>query len=140
MVGIDAKMYFDDADPETGTMIAKPREVTGDEIITANELANAHTFTTRLPEGYDHMLGERGAMLSKGQKETYLHFPSTCLQQVVSNMHQKQSAEVLESDVRRHSLLLHPFREPCGNSARAQRESDLRAHSCGWSTLAMDNR
>ena len=58
-------MYFDDADPETGTMVAKAREVTGDEIITADKIANAHTFTTRQPEGYDNMLGERGRALHR---------------------------------------------------------------------------
>jgi ABC-type multidrug transport system fused ATPase/permease subunit len=40
----------------------KRREVTDDEIFAAAKLANAHSFTSKLPEGYDTMLGERGAL------------------------------------------------------------------------------
>ena len=37
-----------------------------EEIIKAAEAANAHEFICRLPEGYDSMVGERGALLSGG--------------------------------------------------------------------------
>lgn len=39
------------------------------EIIKAAEAANAHEFICRLPEGYDSMVGERGALLSGGQRQ-----------------------------------------------------------------------
>lgn len=40
-----------------------------DKIMEASEVANAHYFITRLPEGYDTMLGERGVGLSGGEKQ-----------------------------------------------------------------------
>jgi ATP-binding cassette subfamily B protein/subfamily B ATP-binding cassette protein MsbA len=40
-----------------------------DEIIAAAKAANAHDYITRLPEGYDAPVGERGATLSGGEKQ-----------------------------------------------------------------------
>lgn len=39
------------------------------EIVTAARAANAHDFVERLPEGYDTVLGERGAQLSGGERQ-----------------------------------------------------------------------
>ncbi|MBO8141301.1 MAG: ABC transporter ATP-binding protein [Firmicutes bacterium] len=40
-----------------------------DQIRQAAELANAHEFITRLPQGYDTVAGERGTNLSGGQRQ-----------------------------------------------------------------------
>jgi len=44
-------------------------EATREEIIRAAELANAHEFIEKMPEGYDTMVGERGITLSGGQRQ-----------------------------------------------------------------------
>jgi ABC-type multidrug transport system fused ATPase/permease subunit len=42
---------------------------TSDEIIAAAKLANADEFITKMPNGYNTMVGERGATLSGGQRQ-----------------------------------------------------------------------
>ena len=40
-----------------------------DDVIAAADVANAHAFIVRQPEGYDSVLGERGVGLSGGEKQ-----------------------------------------------------------------------
>ncbi|HZD39074.1 MAG TPA: ABC transporter ATP-binding protein [Terriglobales bacterium] len=40
-----------------------------DEIVTAAKLANADEFISRMPKGYDSLVGERGLTLSGGQRQ-----------------------------------------------------------------------
>jgi ABC-type multidrug transport system fused ATPase/permease subunit len=44
-------------------------DATKDEIIEAAKLSNAHEFISRMPHGYDTLVGERGATLSGGQRQ-----------------------------------------------------------------------
>ena len=40
-----------------------------DEVINAADIANAHEFIVRQPDGYDSVLGERGVGLSGGERQ-----------------------------------------------------------------------
>src|ERR1700761_8652029 len=44
-------------------------EATDEEIVAAAKIANAHDFISRMPQGYDSMVGERGETLSGGQRQ-----------------------------------------------------------------------
>jgi ATP-binding cassette subfamily B protein len=57
----------------TGTVMENIRygrlDATDEECIAAAELANAHDFIMRLPEGYDTMIEGDGGRLSQGQRQ-----------------------------------------------------------------------
>ena len=44
-------------------------EAGDDEVVAAAQLSHAHEFIERLPDGYQTVLGERGAGLSQGQRQ-----------------------------------------------------------------------
>ena len=44
-------------------------DATDEEVVAAAEAAEAHEFVTRLPDGYDTVLGDRGLTLSGGQRQ-----------------------------------------------------------------------
>lgn len=49
-------------------VMGKP-DATDEEIVAAAKASHAHGFITRLPHGYDTMIGEEGGGLSQGQKQ-----------------------------------------------------------------------
>ena len=44
-------------------------DVSEEEMIAAAEVANAHSFISELPDGYNTLVGEMGTQLSGGQKQ-----------------------------------------------------------------------
>ena len=66
-------MVLQDTNLFTGTVIDNIRygrlDATDDDCIAAAELAGAHDFITRLPEGYQTMLLSNGSNLSQGQRQ-----------------------------------------------------------------------
>jgi len=44
-------------------------EASDEQIVAAARAANAHDFISRLPDGYDTILGERGAQISGGERQ-----------------------------------------------------------------------
>mmetsp|Transcript_13741 Transcript_13741/g.55076 ORF Transcript_13741/g.55076 Transcript_13741/m.55076 type:complete len:995 (-) Transcript_13741:164-3148(-) len=55
-------------DTEAGREVRRV-EPSLEEVMEAAKLANAHEFIKKLPEGYDTVIGDRGAQLSGGQKQ-----------------------------------------------------------------------
>lgn len=57
----------------TGTIADNIRygdlSATDEDVRRVAEMVGAHAFITALPDGYDHMLGERGGGLSQGQRQ-----------------------------------------------------------------------
>jgi ATP-binding cassette subfamily C protein CydD len=60
--------YLFDASALDNLRLARPG-ASLDAVRSAAELAGAHEFLRRLPDGYDTRLGERGARLSRGQAQ-----------------------------------------------------------------------
>lgn len=50
-------------------LLGTTEQVSQEEIISACQNANCHSFITKLPQGYDTLVGEHGGMLSGGQKQ-----------------------------------------------------------------------
>lgn len=51
------------------TLGLKSYHVSEDQIVEACQRANCHDFITKFPDGYDTVIGPRGALLSGGQKQ-----------------------------------------------------------------------
>lgn len=82
-------------------------EATDAEIEAAARLANAHDFVSELPEGYDTVVGERGATLSGGQRQRLAiaraavrRAPVVILDEAMTGLDAENEAEV--TDALRH--------------------------------------
>ncbi len=60
--------FFFAATIRENLLYARPN-ATEEQMITAAKTANAHYFISRLPQGYDSVLSERGSNLSQGERQ-----------------------------------------------------------------------
>ena len=77
------------------------------DIIEAAKAANAHNFIMRLPDGYQTIIGERGATLSGGERQrvalarTFLkNAPILILDEPTSSIDLKTEASIMEATQR----------------------------------------
>lgn len=94
--------------------LAKP-EASKQEIIEAAKMATAHEFINAMPQGYDTVVGERGAQLSGGQRQRVAiarallkNTPIVILDEAVSNL-DNQSERALQQamdNLRQHRTTL----------------------------------
>ena len=79
-------------------------DATDEEIVAAARAANAHDFITRLPDGYETLLGERGSRLSGGERQRICvaraflkDSPILILDEPTSSIDSKTEAVILDS-------------------------------------------
>ncbi|MGN7763910.1 ABC transporter ATP-binding protein [Paenibacillus sp. 22594] len=80
---------------------------TMEEVIEAARLAEAHDFISRLPQGYDTILGQRGVNLSGGQKQRISIARTLLLKPGIIILDDCTSAVDLQTDYRIRSSLKH---------------------------------
>ena len=80
------------------------RAATDSEVEVAARLAGAHDFITKLPHGYDTVVGERGSTLSGGERQRIAiaraairHAPVVVLDEALTGIDAETETEVLEA-------------------------------------------
>jgi len=79
--------------------------ISREEVITASKLVGAHEFIMSLPENYDFVVGERGGMLSVGQRQlisfirAYVYNPSILILDEATSSIDTESEELIQSAI-----------------------------------------
>jgi ATP-binding cassette subfamily B protein len=76
-----------------------------DEVIAAAKMAQAHDFISRLPQGYDSMVGQRGVNLSGGQKQRLAIARALLTQPAILILDDSTSAVDVETEARIQAAL-----------------------------------
>jgi len=80
-------------------------EATEEEVIAAAQLAQAHDFICRLPEGYDALVGQRGVNFSGGQKQRLAIARAVLAAPAVLILDDSTSAVDMQTEAKIHSAL-----------------------------------
>jgi len=77
-------------------------EISLDEVIVASKAVGAHSFIEKLPGGYDYNIGERGGMLSVGQRQllsfirAYVYNPSILILDEATSSVDNESEKLIQ--------------------------------------------
>ena len=77
-------------------------EITREQVITAATAIGAHSFIEQLPQGYDYHVGERGGVLSSGQRQllafirAYVYNPTILILDEATSSVDNESEEMIQ--------------------------------------------
>jgi ATP-binding cassette subfamily B protein len=85
-------------------------DATGEEVLAAARMAQAHAFISRFPEGYDSIVGQRGVNLSGGQKQRIAIARALLTRPAILILDDSTSAVDIETEARIQSALVEEHR------------------------------
>jgi len=77
-------------------------DITREQVITASKAVGAHNFIANLPEDYDYVIGERGGVLSVGQRQllafirAYLYNPRILILDEATSSLDSESEDLIQ--------------------------------------------
>jgi ATP-binding cassette subfamily B protein len=99
-------------------------EASDEEVEAAARAAQAHTFITSFPEGYDTVVGQRGVTLSGGQRQRVAIARAILVQPPVLILDDSTSAVDIETEARIQEAMENTCQE-CTRFVIAQRISSV---------------